>query len=173
MHIHEKNSLAWRDNKTKMIYVRLCAVVESYAVQHKKDDFQLQYQLSLKAVIKTYMSFDWDFFYIYRLSPDFPVSFKNLDVSFVILGQRLKSFDPSVVYKASSLYKLQYRPILIGLETLLVGPYDTGPVVPDYRDPLEVQQSLVISMLFNQGSLYTIAMVFIRQERPLIVSSYA
>lgn len=40
-HIHDKHNLGWRDNSTKLLYVRLKAAVEQYAVHTDKEKFDL------------------------------------------------------------------------------------------------------------------------------------
>lgn len=40
-HIHDKHNLAWRDDSTKLLYIRLKASVEQYAVNSDKEQFEV------------------------------------------------------------------------------------------------------------------------------------
>lgn len=40
-HIHEKNTLAWCDNNTKLLYVRLKAAVDTYVMHTDNEQFDL------------------------------------------------------------------------------------------------------------------------------------
>lgn len=40
-HVHEKFNLAWRDNSTKLVYVELKAVMDSYGHRNDQQDFEV------------------------------------------------------------------------------------------------------------------------------------